>query len=178
MQRVCANNKVLIEKYPGNLEWATLLPTPFAVMSLIMLRTTKREARRLVLKEPGLDEFFGPTNFVLKKIYLQRLHDPFLKDEYKARMDTISSCRTRFSLHPNGSSKEIASYKLKVRRLLGIQSSITLCFNINLLNGRYPDENAAVIVLKDQDAEFEQFCGYDSLRCLFSFTPGLSNAIH
>jgi hypothetical protein len=49
-----------------------------------------------VLKEPGLDEFFGPTNFVLKKIYLQRLHDPFLKDEYKARMDTISSCRTRF----------------------------------------------------------------------------------
>jgi hypothetical protein len=46
---------------------------------------------------------------------------------------------------------------LYVRRLLGIQSSIILCININLLNGRYPDENAAVIVLKDQDTEFEQF---------------------
>lgn len=45
MQRVCANNKVLIEKYPGNLEWATLLPTPFAVMSFIMLRTTEKEVR-------------------------------------------------------------------------------------------------------------------------------------
>jgi hypothetical protein len=46
---------------------------------------------------------------------------------------------------------------LYVRRLLGIQSSIILCININLLNERYPDENAAVIVLKDQDTEFEQF---------------------
>lgn len=54
-------------------------------------------------------------------------------------------------------SMNIEVISLQVRRLLGIQSSIILCINNNLLNGRYPDENAAVIVLKDQDAEFEQF---------------------
>jgi hypothetical protein len=49
----------------------------------------------LILTDPGWDDNFGPTNPRLNKIYRQRILDPSMPEEYRRKMDVLSSIHPR-----------------------------------------------------------------------------------